>query len=68
MRDAIITEPTPGTPAPAALPAMSECEECQGTGGWFRYEPALEGSAGRLYLSCLPCRGTGTARATPGRD
>jgi hypothetical protein len=41
-------------PAPAAT-----CDECLGSGGWFRYEPALEPAPGVLYLSCLQCRGTG---------
>jgi hypothetical protein len=35
------------------------CEECVGSGGWFRYEPALEPSPGLMYLSCLQCRGSG---------
>ena len=53
-------------PAQAALPpyavapaAGSTCDECLGSGGWFRYEPALEPAPGMLYLSCLHCRGTG---------
>jgi hypothetical protein len=36
-----------------------ECGECIGSGGWFRYEPALEPSPGMRYLSCIQCRGTG---------
>jgi hypothetical protein len=43
----------------AAAPAAQSCEECLGSGGWFRYEPALEPSPGLLYLSCLQCRGSG---------
>jgi hypothetical protein len=39
--------------------AAQQCEECLGSGGWFRYEPALEPSPGLLYLSCLQCRGSG---------
>jgi hypothetical protein len=35
------------------------CDECAGSGGWFRYEPALEPSPGLLYLSCVQCRGSG---------
>ncbi|MDB5913269.1 MAG: hypothetical protein JWP22_1944 [Ramlibacter sp.] len=35
------------------------CEECVGSGGWYRYEPSMEDSPGRLYLSCLGCRGSG---------
>jgi hypothetical protein len=34
----------------AAAPAAQSCEECLGSGGWFRYEPALEPSPGLLYL------------------
>ena len=48
-----------------APPARSErgepCEECLGSGGWYRYEPALEPAPGLLYLSCLHCRGQGRA-------
>ena len=43
----------------AALRATENCQECLGSGGWFRYEPALEPAPGMLYLSCLRCRGTG---------
>lgn len=67
MQDTIIADPIPTKPAPAAPPAATACDDCQGTGGWFRYEPALERAAGRLYLSCLPCRGTGTTRVASGR-
>ena len=35
------------------------CEECVGSGGWYRYEPAVEPEAGMLYLSCVQCRGSG---------
>lgn len=46
--------------ASAAVPtAPVPCGECQGSGGWFRYEPALEPLPGLLYLSCLQCRGQG---------
>ena len=44
------------TGAAAAQPA---CGECLGSGGWFRYEPALEPAPGLLYLSCMQCRGSG---------
>lgn len=40
-------------------PTGVECPECIGSGGWFRYEPALEAPAGMLSLSCLQCRGSG---------
>ena len=45
-------------PAATAALAQQSCEECLGTGGWYRYEPALE-APGLLYLSCLQCRGSG---------
>jgi hypothetical protein len=35
------------------------CPECLGSGGWYRYEPALEPAPGMLYLACLQCRGSG---------
>jgi hypothetical protein len=43
----------------AASNSQQQCEECVGSGGWFRYEPALEPSPGLLYLSCVQCRGSG---------
>jgi hypothetical protein len=45
--------------AAAAASSQQQCEECVGSGGWFRYEPALEPSPGLLYLSCVQCRGSG---------
>ena len=45
-------------PFPAAHPDDA-CDECQGAGGWFRYEPALAPAPGHRYLSCLHCRGSG---------
>ena len=45
--------------AGSARASQQQCEECVGSGGWFRYEPALEPSPGLLYLSCLQCRGSG---------
>ena len=50
--------------AAGAHPAAA-CDECLGSGGWFRYEPALEPSPGLLYLSCVQCRGSG--RTAPAR-
>jgi hypothetical protein len=44
----------------ALATAQQPCDECMGSGGWFRYEPALEPSPGLLYLSCLQCRGSGS--------
>jgi hypothetical protein len=35
------------------------CEGCQGSGGWFRYEPAMDPGPGLLYLSCVQCSGGG---------
>ena len=35
------------------------CTDCLGSGGWFRYEPALDPAPGLLYLSCVHCRGSG---------
>ena len=47
---------------PAAVEPRSRpgCDECLGSGGWFRYEPALEPAPGLLYLSCVQCRGSGS--------
>ncbi|HEX2546099.1 MAG TPA: hypothetical protein VHL79_14550 [Ramlibacter sp.] len=45
--------------AAAALRNVPACNECQGSGGWFRYEPALDPAPGLLYLSCVHCRGSG---------
>ncbi len=39
--------------------AHDSCGDCLGSGGWYRYEPALEPAPGMLYLSCLQCRGSG---------
>jgi hypothetical protein len=54
----ITTLSSEGMP-PGAAPAGEPCEECVGTGGWYRYEPALDPAPGMLYLSCLNCRGKG---------
>lgn len=50
-------------PAAAQLPRLECCDECVGSGGWYRYEPALEPAPGLLYLSCLRCRGSGRTAA-----
>ena len=47
------------TAAAAAAAAQESCEECVGTGGWYRYQPALDPAPGLLYLSCVQCRGSG---------
>lgn len=46
-------------PARSTTGAAAPCGECIGSGGWYRYEPALEPAPGMLYLSCLQCRGSG---------
>ena len=48
-----------GALAAAVAAATPSCEECLGSGGWFRYEPALDPAPGMLYLSCLQGRGSG---------
>jgi hypothetical protein len=45
--------------AASAQHAEEACQECLGSGGWYRYEPALEPAPAMLYLSCLQCRGSG---------
>lgn len=57
-----MTETSVTAPAASATPVMAaarQCGECAGSGGWYRYEPALEPAPGLLYLSCLQCRGSG---------
>jgi hypothetical protein len=54
--------PAPAVPTPAA---ETRCEECLGSGGWYRYEPALDPAPGRLYLSCVQCRGSGRTVGQP---
>jgi hypothetical protein len=54
----VLPSPTAESPRPDRV-AAQPCEECLGSGGWYRYEPALEPSPGLLYLSCLRCRGSG---------
>ena len=44
---------------PSTAQQQATCEECVGSGGWFRYEPSLDPAPGLLYLSCLQCRGSG---------
>ncbi len=61
MSQAALHEMHDSFAAASALPAAPQpaCDECLGSGGWFRYEPALEPAPGLLYLSCLQCRGSG---------
>ncbi|MDB5752499.1 MAG: hypothetical protein JWP65_2920 [Ramlibacter sp.] len=49
-----------------AVRADAQCDECAGTGGWFRYQPSQEEAPGILYLSCLCCRGSGRTAAVTG--
>ena len=58
--------PSPANVQGASAAAIATCDECLGSGGWFRYEPALEPSPGLLYLSCLHCRGSGHAARARG--
>jgi hypothetical protein len=58
MADTTLDEQAAGNSTPAA-PARADCDECVGSGGWYRYDPSLESQPGRLYLSCLQCRGSG---------
>jgi len=58
MSDTTLHEPAASNNLPASQ-ARADCEECVGSGGWYRYDPALESSPGQLYLSCLQCRGSG---------
>lgn len=63
MSAASLSEPRPIATAEIAERPVTAgndpCNECLGSGGWFRYEPALEPAPGLLYLSCLHCRGSG---------
>lgn len=60
MQEAPVSAPPEGIPQPIATQArIAHCEDCLGSGGWYRYEPALEPAPGLLYLSCLACRGSG---------
>jgi DnaJ-class molecular chaperone len=51
----------PEAPAQAAAgrESIATCSECLGSGGWYRYEPALDPGPGLMVLSCVHCRGTG---------
>lgn len=61
MTEALTVPPLFADATLASTPAAPQpsCDECLGSGGWFRYEPALEPAPGLLYLSCLQCRGSG---------
>lgn len=61
MSDITLNAPVPAvatTPAEVAA-VQTPCDECVGSGGWYRYEPALDPAPGLLYLSCMQCRGSG---------
>ena len=62
MSEAILEAPAVPSPSVAAAGdtvAQAPCDACVGSGGWFRYEPALDPAPGLLYLSCVACRGSG---------
>ena len=64
MSEAILEAPRFSPPseessAAADAVAHASCDACVGSGGWFRYEPALDPAPGLLYLSCVACRGSG---------
>ena len=64
MSDLHATHAAAQAAASAALLGAQDsatCDACLGSGGWYRYEPALENAPGLLYLSCLHCRGSGRA-------
>jgi hypothetical protein len=64
MTPAAVSEPTIQSAdavhqADASAATPQSCDECLGSGGWLRYEPALDPAPGLLYLSCVQCRGSG---------
>lgn len=60
MQEAQVIAPQDSSPQSIATQARIEhCDDCLGSGGWYRYEPAMEPAPGLLYLSCLRCRGSG---------
>jgi hypothetical protein len=65
MADTTLQEKSAANASPAST-TPAECDECVGSGGWFRYDPSLENSPGRMYLSCLQCRGSGRTAAVGG--
>jgi hypothetical protein len=58
MADTTLHEQAASNTASASA-ERTDCDECVGSGGWYRYDPSLETSPGRLYLSCMQCRGSG---------
>ena len=59
MADTTLQERTANNSGNAAPQQQAECGDCIGSGGWYRYDPSLDPSPGRLYLSCVSCRGSG---------
>lgn len=58
MSDITLLDPQSGSQS--QVPGdRAECQECVGSGGWYRYEPAAEAGPGQLYLSCVGCQGSG---------
>ena len=58
MSDITMLDAPAATEAPESRIGI-DCPECVGSGGWYRYEPALEHAVGTRYLSCMQCRGSG---------
>ena len=58
MADTTLNEQAASNATPASS-GRADCEECVGSGGWYRYDPSLDPAPGRLYLSCLQCQGSG---------
>jgi hypothetical protein len=59
MSDIVIPQAAEAGAQQSGAPAQAHCEECLGSGGWYRYEPALDPAPGLLYLACVQCRGSG---------
>ena len=64
MADITLHEPAASSITPSIV-ERADCDECAGSGGWYRYDPSLDTSPGRPYLYCMQCRGSG--RTAPAR-